>query len=67
MNADCSPAREVQNLPNDNLGAPAEALHDDFALLKLDKMFVALLSEISAVEPNHRGGIGATGDHDAGN
>jgi hypothetical protein len=62
MKADCSPAREERKPPNEvpaSLGAPVKVLQDDFALLELDKKFVALLSEMSAVEPEHGRGLGA--------
>jgi hypothetical protein len=64
MNADCSPARDERNPPDEvptNLGAPVEALQDDFALLELDNKFLALLSEVSAVERKHGRAIGAAG------
>ncbi|WP_316195604.1 MULTISPECIES: hypothetical protein [unclassified Bradyrhizobium] len=39
-------------LPGDQT-ASAEQLEDDFALVQLDTTFVTLLSEISALEPEH--------------
>jgi hypothetical protein len=44
-------------LPGDQT-APAEQLEDDFALVQLDTTFVTLLSEISALEPEHSDGRG---------
>ncbi|WP_315783177.1 hypothetical protein [Bradyrhizobium sp. SZCCHNPS1003] len=42
----------LNELPADQT-APAGHLEDDFALVQLDTTFVTLLSEISALEPEH--------------
>jgi hypothetical protein len=62
MNADCSPAREERSSPNEvpaNLDAPCKAPQADLALLELENQFLALLSEVSAVERKHGRAIGA--------
>ena len=62
MNGNCSPAREEGSPPNEvpaDLDAPCKALQDDLALLELENKFLALLSEVSAVERKHDRAIGA--------
>ncbi|MGJ5134381.1 hypothetical protein [Bradyrhizobium oligotrophicum] len=61
MNSGSSLRVEALNPPNElpaGRTVLAEELQDDFALVQLDTTFVTLLSEISALEPDHSDGRG---------
>jgi len=61
MNSSRSQRVEALNPLNDLLAdqtTPAEQLEDDFALVQLDTTFVALVTEISALEDQHGDGRG---------
>jgi len=64
MSANSSPKGEALNPRNKDQthhSEPSAELRDDFALVQLDTRFVALLSEISAVESEHGREFGALG------
>lgn len=59
MNSTSSQRVEAINSSNEPPAGPkplAEQLEDDFALVQLDTTFVALLTEIAALEPDHSDG-----------